>query len=147
MSETFSEYPAILPARRPDGDNALLLLFAIRRVAAGGLNDAHAASAFIGHFGLGYRRPLVLLRALMAEMSRVSRLKIMVAPCCCPRMTAAEAAVLKAVTTAVADPYGAHDLLVATLGVANCLGALSSAQALGQAFADLGRPLADQPLP
>lgn len=148
MSDHTSELPAILPSRRPEGRDAQLMLFAIRRVAAGGLNDAHVANAFIAHFGLAYRRPLVLLRALMAEMSRVSRLKIMVAPCCCPRMTAAEASVLTAVATAVAEPHGAHDLLRATLGIDNCLGALSSAQALGQAFADLGRPLAEcQPLP
>lgn len=138
-----SEYQLqqILPARRPDGENELLLLFAIRRVAAGGLNDAHVANAFMGRFGLAYRRPLVLLRALMAEMSRVAQAKILVAPGCCPRMTAAEATVLAAVSTAVAEPHHAHRRLCVLLGVKNCLGALSSAQALGQAFADLGRPL------
>lgn len=149
MPEAASDLPAILPHRRPEGADAQLLLYGVRRLAAGGLNDAHAASAFIGHFGLAHRRPLVLLRALMAEMSRVSRRKLLIAPCCCPRMTAAETAMLAVVAAAVADPHGAHRLLCATLGVDDCLGALSSAQALGQAFADLGRPLveADQPLP
>lgn len=110
-------------------------------MAAGDLNDAHVANAFMANFGLAYRRPLILLRALMAELSRVSERKIMVAPCCCPRMTTAEAAVLASVGLGIDNPHDAHDLLCETLGVDNCLGALSSAQALGQAFADLGRPL------
>jgi len=135
------EISAILPARWPNETNGRLLLFSIRRVGAGGLNDAHVANAFMAHFGLAYRRPLILLRALMAELSRVSERKIMVAPCCCPRMTTAEAAVLASVSHGIDNPHGAHDLLCDTLGVDNCLGALSSAQALCQAFTDLGRPL------
>lgn len=141
MSEYAHAFPPILPVPRPDGESELLLLFGVRRMAAAGLNDAHVTAAFIGGFGLTYRRPLVLLRALMAEMSRVSRAKILIAPCCCPRMTAAEATVLTAVGTAIADPHGAHSLLCTMLGIGNCLGALGSAQALAQAFADLGRPL------
>jgi hypothetical protein len=81
------------------------------------------------------------LRALMAELSRVSNRKIVVAPCCCLRMTAAEAAVLEAVSIASDDPHAAHALLCDVLDVEYCLGALSSAQAVAQAFEDLGRPL------
>lgn len=132
---------ALLPDRRPNEANSRLLLFAIRRVAAGGLHDAHVTNAFMASFGLAYRRPLILLRALMTELSRISECKIMVAPCCCPRMTAAEAFMLAAVRHGVEDPHGAHDILCGMLGVDNCLGALSSAQALSQAFADLGCPL------
>ena len=113
----------------------------MRRMAAGGLHDAHAASAFLCGFGGRFRRPLLLLRALMAEMSRVASRKLLVAPCCCPRMTEAEGVLLSVVVGAGNDPRGAHDRLAALLGVHNCLGALSSAQALSQAFADLGRPL------
>lgn len=130
---------SLLQRPAPAGDNSRLLLFGIRRMAAGGLNDAHAAHAFFISFGLAYRRPLVLLRALMAEMSRAASGKIMVAPCCCPRMTAAESAVMEAISTE--DRHTAHDLLSATLNVDNCVGALMSAEAVGQAFADLGRPL------
>lgn len=144
MNEYVRDLSAILPARWPNETNGRLLLFAIRRVAAGGLNDAHVSNAFMASFGLAYRRPLILLRALMAELSRVSERKIMVAPCCCPRMTTAEAAVLASVGLGIDSPHDAHDLLCETLGVDNCLGALSSAQALGQAFADLGRPLQSQ---
>src|SRR5688572_9699083 len=97
---------AILPDRWPSEANSRLLLFAIRRVAAGGLNDAHVTNAFIASFGLAYRRPLILLRALMAELSRMSQRKIMVAPCCCPRMTAAETVVLAAASHGIEDPHG-----------------------------------------
>jgi hypothetical protein len=141
MSEHAPILSAVLSDRQLEEDNSRLLLFAIRRVASGGLNDAHAANALLSAFGLAYRRPLVLLRAMMAELSRVSARKILVAPCCCPRMTAAESSLLEAVSSAVDDAFGAHRLLCAMLGKDNCLGALSSAQALGQAFADLGRPL------
>jgi len=57
-------------------------------MGATGLNDASAASAFIGLFGLSYRRPLVLVRALMAETARVSARTISLAPCCRGRMAA-----------------------------------------------------------
>src|SRR5690349_16919429 len=136
MADNPSDIANILPSRAPTDSNQRLLLFAIRRLAASGLNDAHAANAFIGAFGLGFRRPLILLRALMAEMSRVSNRKVIVAPCCCPRMTEGEAVLLGAVTFAVVDPHQAHRALTRVLGVQNCLGALSSAQALGQAFED-----------
>jgi hypothetical protein len=142
MSEQARQLANILSDRYPEEDDGRLLLFGIRRVAAGGLNDAHAANAYLAAFGLAYRRPLILLRALMAELSRVSRRRIMIAPCCCPRTTSAEANILEAVVNAVEAPHDAHRLLCETLDVENCLGALSSAQALGQAFADLGHPLA-----
>lgn len=141
MADSNNDIANILPSRLPTDNSQRLLLFGIRRIASAGLNDAHAASAFIGAFGLGFRRPLVLLRALMAEMSRVSNRKVIVAPCCCPRMTEAESVLIGAVTFAILDPHQAHRALTRALGVENCLGALSSAQALGQAFEDLGRPL------
>jgi len=147
MTEYVPQLATILSNRYPEEDDNRLLLFGVRRVAAGGLNDAHAANAYLAAFGLGYRRPLILLRALMAELSRVSNRRILIAPCCCPRTTAAEASILDAVISAVEAPHQAHRLLCDTLGVENCLGALSSAQALGQAFADLGHPLAARASP
>ena len=141
MADCAGDITTLLPTYGPTDRNQKLLLFAIRRLAACGLNDAHASHAFIGAFGLGFRRPLILLRALMAEMSRVSQRKVVVAHCCCPRMTESEAVMIGAVTFAVMDPHQAHRALTRVLGVENCLGALSSAQALSQAFEDLGRPL------
>lgn len=117
------------------------ILFAMRRMAVGGLNDAHAAHALFAVFGQAHRRPLVLLRALMAELARSSRNRIMVAPCCCRQMTHGETILLSALAVAADDPRHAHSRLSLVLGTRDCLGALTSAQALGQALEDLGRPL------
>ena len=136
-----TDITSLLPTPLPACYNSRILLFAIRRMAAHGLNDAHAAHALLGWFGLGFRRPLVLLRALMAEVSRVSERRLAVAPCCCRRMTRSEAALIAAIQAAPADAAGTHDALRSLTGTRHCLGALSSAQALAQAFGDLGRPL------
>lgn len=146
MSYATPDIAQMLPHAVPPCAHRKLLLFALRRVASSGLNDAFAANAFIGGFGQSFRRPLVLLRALMAEVSRISGRKLLIAPCCCPRMTASEAVLLATVADSRADPNAAHAALANMLGVRNCLGALSSAQALGLAFEDLGKPLggADQ---
>ena len=141
MADTIRESIDLLPHPLPTEANSRLLLFAMRRVAAHGLDDAHAAHALLCAFGMGFRRPLILLRALMAEASRIAHRRILVAPCCCPRMTDAEAVMLAAIRAARSDPHGVHRDLAALFGVHNCLGALSSAQALAQAFDDLGKPL------
>ncbi|SNS07396.1 hypothetical protein SAMN06295912_101173 [Sphingomonas laterariae] len=141
MSDHIVDPIDILPHPAPADDHSRLLLFTMRRVAAHGLDDAHAAHAMLCSFGMSFRRPLVLLRALMAEASRVSSRRILVAPCCCPRMTTSEANLLSAVAAARHDPHGAHRLLTEVLGIADCLGTLSSAQALAQAFEDLAKPL------
>ena len=58
-----------LPHPLPDDANARLALFAIRRLGAHGLSDAHAVHAFMTRFDEGFRRPLVLMRAFMQENS------------------------------------------------------------------------------
>ena len=136
-----SDIALILPYPVPAAESERLLLFAMRRMAAAGLNDAHAAHGLLGAFGVSFRRPLILLRALMAEVSRASSRKIPVAPCCCPRMTAAEATLLRAVRIATDQPREAHARLCDLLGTERAFGALASAQAVAQAFADLGRPI------
>jgi hypothetical protein len=131
------DFAAVLPHAAPVDGRSRLLLLAIRRMAAHGLNDAHAAHACLTGFGLGYRRPLILLRALMAEISRASERKIIVAPCCCPRMTRDEAALLHAIDAAPNDRFEAHGALECLLGTPLCLGALMSAEALGEAVIEL----------
>jgi hypothetical protein len=133
----------LLPYSAPTSPYARLLLFGMRRMAAGGIGDAHAAHSFFTGFGLGYRRPLILTRALMAEVSRVSAIKLVVAPCCCPRMSEAEHVLLGAVASAIADPQGTHDALAGLLKVRDCLGLVTSAQAVAASFADQGMPLTD----
>ena len=88
-----TEIASLLPNCMPACDNRRLLLYVFRRVAAHGLNDAHGAHAMLTVFGRSYRRPLVLLRAFAAELSRVSARRLTVAPCCCPRLTVAEATI------------------------------------------------------
>lgn len=131
----------LLPHEAPTSPYRRLLLFGIRRMGAGGIGDAHAAHAIFTGFGLAYRRPLILLRALMAELARVSAAQIKLAPCCCPRMTHDEATLLQLIAQAPAQPRSAHSALARLLRVHSCLGALTSAEAVGTAFSDLGMPL------
>ena len=141
MRESGSQTAGMLPFAVPDSPYARLLLYAIRRMASGGLNDAFAAQALIGGFGVNFRRPLILLRAFMGESARVAGKKLMVAPCCCGRMTGDERALISSVALAQEHPEIAHDALSETLGVKSCLGLLTSAQAVAASFADLGMPL------
>jgi hypothetical protein len=141
MNERAGPIGEILPHQAPWNDGARLLLHGIRRMGVGGINDAHIANAMIGLFGLSFRRPLVLMRAMMAELSRAATRSIIIAPSCCARMTGSEAVLVSAVAEAGDSPVAAHDLLCGLCGVSSCLGLLSSAQAVAQAFADLGHPI------
>lgn len=134
VQETFAEASA-------GGRTARMLVFAIRRMATFGLNDAHAAHAALTHFGMSYRRPLILTRTMMAEMARASKQTVMVAPCCCARITKDEATLLSALASAHSDPAHTHFLLSDLMGTPDCLGAVTTAQALAQACFDLGKPL------
>lgn len=135
-------YPSLLTSLRPQPacDNARLALFAFRRMGAHGLSDAHVAQAMIGRFGSGFRRPLVLMRAFMADLSTYATGPIAIAPCCCPRITAAEQAILSVFD--VADrPERARLLLADLLGSRHVEGVMASAAAVAQAFADAGCPI------
>lgn len=139
-----SSYPATstaLPFASPVDKNRRLLLYCVRRMGAFGLHDAHAANAMLGTFGMSYQRPLVMLRAFLAETARTSERKISIAGCCCPRMTFDEARLIDAIASSETDMRNAALQLRTTLGTPNCLGALGAAQAVQSAFADLGHPL------
>nr|MBA4770762.1 hypothetical protein [Sphingobium sp.] len=133
--------PLDLPRPMPGGYGNRLFLFVMRRMASSGVNDAHAANAMLGAFGRSYRRPLILMRAMMLELARVSSRKILVAPCCCARMTADEGLLMQAAGIALRDPNSAYERVSALLGNDHALGALTCLQAVAQAHADLGRPL------
>ncbi len=130
--------PIDLPRPIPGGYGNRLFLFVLRRMASAGVNDANA---MLGAFGRSYRRPLVLMRAMMLELARASSRKILVAPCCCARMTADEALMMEATGEALRDPDSAYEQVSALLGNDHALGALTCLQAVAQAHADLGRPL------
>ena len=130
-----------LPARLPDDASARLFLFAFRRLGAQGLHDARVAQAYLTAFGLAFRRPLTLTRAFIADCAATATTQIAIAPCCCPRATAAEACVLRAVTLAETRPDAARLLLGDLLSVRRPDGVVASAAALAGAYADAGRPL------
>jgi hypothetical protein len=132
---------AALPHRLPACPNARLALFAIRRMGAHGLHDAQAAGAMIDAFGQDFRRPLVVMRALMADVSSSAATSIAIAPCCCPRVTAAEHALLTVIAEAETRSDRAHLLLADLLGIRRVDGVLASAAAVAAAFADEGRPI------
>ena len=130
-----------LPHALPEDANARLALFAVRRLGAHGLSDAHVAHAFMTTFGEGFRRPLVLMRALMHELARTATQPIAIAPCCCPRATPSEAALLTILTRAASAPCTAWLLLTDQLGTRDVGAVLACAEAVAGAFADAGRPI------
>jgi hypothetical protein len=130
-----------LPFAAPMVGTNQLLLYVIRRLGAHGLHDAAATNALLGVFGMNYRRPMIMLRAFMAETARGADKKILIAACCCARMTIDEARLIEAITTSLDDPRGASLLLRQTMGCDHDVGSLSAAQAVYLAFEDLGRTL------
>ncbi len=130
-----------LPALQPEDPGARLLLFGVRQMGAHGLHDACAGHSFVTAFGKGFQRPLVLLRALMQEMSALAAGPIQIAPWCCPRMTGAEAALLDVLGRVRTQPEAAAVLLADMLGVRDATGVLVTAHALANSFADMGLAL------
>jgi hypothetical protein len=130
-----------LPRRQPAGAGPRLLLFGIRQIGVGGLSDAATAHAFVTAFGAGFRRPLLLLRTLMAELSSAAAGPIQIAPWCCPRMTPAEGAILDILNATGTDPARSHLLLADLLGRRGTGAVFSAAAALASAFEDAGLPL------
>ncbi|WP_333978087.1 hypothetical protein [Sphingomonas aerolata] len=92
-------------------------------------------------FGQGFRRPLILMRALMADLAGSAAGTIAIAPCCCARMTPAEAALLSILARVETAPDTARLLMTDLLGVRRVDGVLTSAAAVAAAFADEERPL------
>lgn len=130
-----------LPHALPPCANARIALFAIRRMGAHGLHDARAAHVMFTSFGKAFRRPLVLLRALMAELAASASGTIAIAPCCCARMTPAENALLTVLARIETSPKTAMFLMADLLCVRRVDGVLASAAAVAMAFADDGRPI------
>lgn len=130
-----------LPHALPECVNARIALFAMRRMGANGLADARASHALFTAFGQGFRRPLVLMRSFMADLAGAASGTIAIAPCCCARITSAEAALLTILARVETTPDTARLLMADLLGVRRVDGVLASAAALAAAFADDGRPI------
>lgn len=132
---------AALPYPLPACPNARVLLFAMRRMGAHGLADARAAHAIFTLFREGFRRPLLLVRMLMADLAGNAAMPIAIAPCCCGRITIAEAGLLTIVARVESAPDAAALLLGDLLGIRRADGVLASVAAVSAAFADEGRPI------
>lgn len=130
-----------LPHAMPASPGARLALFAFRRLGAHGLDDAVAAHAMLTAFGQGFRRPLVLMRAMMADLAASAVAPIAIAPCCCVRATHAEHAMLTVLARAETAPDSARLLLADLLGVRHADGVFACVMAVTTAFADAGRPI------
>ncbi|RED15708.1 DUF6628 family protein [Parasphingopyxis lamellibrachiae] len=133
-----SKLDTILPHTAPVCGDARILLFTIRRMAIHGLHDAFAANAMLAGYGMRYRKPLVLLRALLVDIARTARGNIIVAPCCTPRMTAHEFALL----SAICDPEIGKDLIHPLLKPHRATSAVPTITALNETLGEMGRPLA-----
>lgn len=131
-----------LPHALPESNAARLLLLAVRRMGAHGLNDAVAANSYLSAFGRGFRRPLVLTRAFMAELAATATATIPIAPCCCARMTWAEASIVTAISEAERRPELSRVLLADLMAQRRADAIAASAAAVAAAFADAGMPLA-----
>lgn len=132
-------YAAVVSAQGPEAPRRLVLR-TMRLMAVGGINDATATAALFGHFGRAYRRPLVLIRALMLELARTSKRRIVLAPPCCGRITRDETVILRAFARTESEFVACHDDVRHLLGRRDALGAATCFQAVASCFADLGAP-------
>lgn len=124
-----------------DDPAARLIVFGLRRMGAHGLADANAAHAFMTAFGKDFRRPLILQRTWVAEMSLAATQSIQIAPWCCPRMTPAEATLVEVLARAPHDITGATLLLSDLIGAREASRPIGAGVALASAFADLALPI------
>ena len=140
MTEALTAQSA-LPHAMPAGAGARLALVVFRRLGAHGRDDAVAAHAILTAFGQAFRRPLVLMRAMMADLAANAAAPIAIAPCCCVRTTLAEHAMLTALARAATAPDSARLLLADLLGVRHADRVNTCVMAVAMAFADTGRPI------
>jgi hypothetical protein len=126
-----------LPLPEEEDDRALVL--AIRRMATLGLRDASAALLIIGVFGAGFRRPLVLLRAFVLELSATARKPIRFARCCTPAMTEDERAILELLVQVAHDFEGAEQAVAKLTGNPHVGEPLSAAAVFARAAGEHAR--------
>jgi hypothetical protein len=129
----------LLPLPLPDGRTERSVLFAVRRMATHGVRDVSAAWLILDLFSTGFRRPLVLLRAFMLELSHAATDSIRVAPCCATRMTEHEGLILLALFGAADDMASAEQALVELTGNARVFEPLSAAAVFGRAVGQQAR--------
>ena len=127
----------LLPLPLPADRTGRMVLVAMRRMAAHGIRDAHAAWLMLDLFGARFRRPLVLLRAFMLEFAQASHRSIRIAPCCSLRMTQDEGLLIDALNLAADHPHLAEDALVRLSGNPCICEPLSAAAVFSRAVAEI----------
>ena len=132
----------LLPLPLPEDRIERSVLFAVRRMAAHGVRDVSAAWLILDLFSTGFRRPLVLLRAFMLELSHAATAPIRMAPCCAPRMTEHEGLIMLALFGAAGDTASAEDALAQLTGSAQVFEPLSAAAVFGRAISEQARRVA-----
>lgn len=135
----------LLPLPLPAERTGRMVLVAMRRMAAHGIRDAHAAWLMLDLFGARFRRPLVLLRAFMLEFAQASHRPIRIAPCCSLRMTRDEGLLIDALILACDHPGLAEDALVRLSGNPCIFEPLSAAAVFSRAIGELEPARAYQP--
>ncbi|WP_315764713.1 DUF6628 family protein [Sphingomonas sp. Y38-1Y] len=141
MTRTLESFSSPLPHLQPADPATRLILFGVRQMGAQGLYDAAAANAFLTAFGIDFRRPLMLLRVLMHDMSLRAARPIQIAPWCCPRMTNAEAILIEAMRGIGENPVRSALLLADLIGVRQADDLACTLAGVVGAFADLGLPV------
>jgi len=132
----------LLPLPLPEEAADRVVLVMLRRMGGHGLHDASAALIAFNRFGMQFRRPLVLLRAFLAEIATVSGRQIQLAPCCAMRMTEDEGLLIEALAMTRRNSARSARNLRRLTGIETVGRPLSTAFALGAALEDLGMPLA-----
>ena len=130
----------VMPA--PSDPLTRMMLVAIRRMAAHGIRDAHAANMVITTLGIHFRMPLVLLRAFMLEMAQASRRSITLAPCYSCRMTRDEERLMTVLACANREPDNAAAALDQLTAGGLIHPPLSLAATLGDVLAEAGYAMA-----
>ena len=126
----------LLPLPLPDDRIERSVLFAVRRMAAHGVRDVSAAWLILDLFSTNFRRPLVLLRAFMLELSHAATAQIRLAPCCATRMTEHEGLIMRALFTASRDLASAEDALARLTENTRVFEPLSAAAVFGRAVTE-----------
>lgn len=114
---------------------------AARRMGAQGLHDAATAAMFVARLGIGFPRPLVLMRTFMFELASASRRRIVLAPCCALRMTEDENSIIATLTWAREAPEISATMLEALTASADIAVPLTCAAAYAEALCAIGRPI------
>ncbi len=141
MNPAITEFAQPLPRAMPADADTRLFILAVRRMGVHGIDDAQIASHFMSAFGPAFRRPLITIRVMMTEIAAAASTPITIAPCCCSRITGAEAALVDIIARLDHQPLAARALAADLLGNRRVDAVMATLAMVANAFADAGRPI------